>query len=103
MDRSFLQRKCVLSGSRSTTNQQTAADLVEMDGAYPGTPMQGNYLVPSPRWAECSLAGRWRVGSPEPGAIPVVGRKGEQFQILDFTRLTLPSRIDIYPGQSELL
>jgi hypothetical protein len=36
-------------------------------------------------------------------AIPVLGPQGEQFHILDFTRLTLESRIDIYPGQTQLL
>ena len=48
------------------------------------------------------MDGRW-AGSPEPVAIPVVGPQGEQFHILDFTRLTLESRIDIHPGQKQLL
>jgi hypothetical protein len=49
-----------------------------------------------------AMGGRW-AGSPEPVALPVVGPEGQQFQILDFTRLSLESRIDIYPGQTEIL
>jgi hypothetical protein len=48
------------------------------------------------------MGGRW-AGSPEPVTLPVVGPEGQQLQILDFTRLSLESQIDIYPGQIELL
>jgi hypothetical protein len=48
------------------------------------------------------MGGRWS-NSPEPVAIPVLGPQGQQFQILDLTRLTLESRIDIPPGETELL
>ena len=49
-----------------------------------------------------TMSGRWS-GSPEPVALPVVGPGGQQFQMLDFSRLTLESRIDVYPGERELL
>lgn len=49
-----------------------------------------------------AMDGRW-AGSQEPVPLPVLGPEGQQFQILDFTRLTLESRIDIYPGQSQPL
>jgi hypothetical protein len=49
-----------------------------------------------------AMNGRWS-GSPEPVTLPVVGPQGQQFQIIDFTRLTLESRMDIYPGQIECL
>ncbi len=49
-----------------------------------------------------SMDGRW-ASTPEPVPIPVVNSQGVQFQMLDFTRLTLESRIDVYPGESELL
>jgi hypothetical protein len=50
-----------------------------------------------------SMDGRW-ASTPEPVPIPIVNLQGvHQFQILDFTRLTLESRIDVYPGESELL
>ena len=49
-----------------------------------------------------AMEGRW-ARSPEPVPLPVVGPGGQHSQILDFTRLTLASRIDIYPGQTETL
>ena len=48
------------------------------------------------------MNGRWS-NSQEPVPLPVVGPAGQQFQILDFARLTLESRIDIYPGQEQTL
>jgi hypothetical protein len=48
------------------------------------------------------IGGRW-ASSPEPVPLPVVGPQGQQFQIIDFTRLVLESWIDIHPGRSELL
>src|SRR6266852_146016 len=49
-----------------------------------------------------TMGGRW-ASSPEPVPIPVMGPGGQQFQMLDFTRLTLESRIDVSPDESELL
>jgi hypothetical protein len=48
------------------------------------------------------MNGRWS-GSQEPVPLPVIGPAGQQFQILDCTRLTLGSQIDIYPGRDEAL
>src|SRR5262249_728606 len=31
------------------------------------------------------------------------GPGGQQFQLIDFTRLSLASRIDVYPGETQLL
>ena len=45
---------------------------------------------------------RWS-GSPEPVPIQAITPTGQQFQIFDPTRLTAQSRIDVYPGESELL
>jgi hypothetical protein len=49
-----------------------------------------------------AMAGRW-CSSPEPVPIQGVTSHGEQFQIFDLARLTAESRIDVYPGESELL
>jgi hypothetical protein len=49
-----------------------------------------------------AMDGRW-ARFQEPVPLPVLGPQGQQFQILDFARLTLESRIDIYPGQTRLL
>ena len=49
-----------------------------------------------------AMDGRW-AGSQQPVPLPVLGPQGQQFEILDFARLTLQSRIDIYPGQSQPL
>jgi hypothetical protein len=51
---------------------------------------------------ERAMEGRW-AGSLEPVTLPVVGPEGQQFEVLDFARLTLESRMDIYPGQTQLL
>jgi hypothetical protein len=47
------------------------------------------------------MSGRWS-GSPEPVPLRVVGPGGAQFQIIDFSRLTFESRIDVYPGEREV-
>jgi hypothetical protein len=49
-----------------------------------------------------TMVGRWSA-SPEPVTLPVVGPQGQQFQIIDFARLTVESRMDIYPGQTQTL
>jgi hypothetical protein len=51
-----------------------------------------------------AMNGRWS-NSPEPVSIPIVGADDNvvQFRILDIGRLTTESRIDVYPGESELL
>ncbi len=52
-----------------------------------------------------SLGGRWRrwANSVEPVPIPIVNSKGEeQFRILD-PRLAAEYRMDVYPGESEIL
>jgi len=49
-----------------------------------------------------TMTGRWS-GSPEPVALPVVGPQGQQFQLIDFSRFNIESRIDVYPGERELL
>jgi hypothetical protein len=49
------------------------------------------------------MRGRW-AGSVEPLPIPVVTPQGApQYQMLDLARLTLESRIDVYPGETEAL
>jgi len=48
------------------------------------------------------MNGRW-AGSPQPVPLPVVGPGGQQFHLIDYERLTLASRIDVYPGEGELL
>jgi len=48
------------------------------------------------------MAGRW-AGSPQPLTIPVVGPNGVVFEIVDLTRLTIESRIDIQPGEGTAL
>jgi hypothetical protein len=49
-----------------------------------------------------AMPGRW-CGSPEPVPIQGVTSKGDQFQMFDLVRLTSESRIDVYPGEGELL
>lgn len=50
-----------------------------------------------------SMDGRW-AGSPEPTASPILDSEGKhQFSLIDFTRLTVVSRIDLYPGETEIL
>jgi hypothetical protein len=50
-----------------------------------------------------TMAVRW-VGSPEPIPSRIVGLNGTvQFFIQDFSRTTTDSRIDVYPGEGELL
>ena len=44
------------------------------------------------------MEGRW-AGSVEPLPLPVIGPEGQQSQIIDVMRLTLESRIDIYPAK----
>jgi len=48
------------------------------------------------------MDGRW-AGSAQPVPLPVIGPGGQQFQLIDYERLTLASRIDVYPGETELL
>jgi hypothetical protein len=48
------------------------------------------------------MEGRW-AGSPEPVPIQIVSADGHQMSILDTQRLTVESRIDISPGESEFL
>lgn len=48
------------------------------------------------------MAGRW-CSSPEPVPMQGMTSHGEQFQIFDLVRLSTESRIDVYPGESELL
>jgi hypothetical protein len=48
------------------------------------------------------MNGRW-AGSPQPVPLPVIGPGGQQFQLIDYERLTLASRIDVYPGEKEIL
>ena len=45
---------------------------------------------------------RW-ANTPLPVPIPVVGPEGQNFHIVDAARLASGSRIDIYPGETELL
>lgn len=50
-----------------------------------------------------AMAARW-VSSPEPVASQVLNLKGElQYQIRDFARTATESRVDVYPGEDELL
>jgi hypothetical protein len=50
-----------------------------------------------------AMEGRWS-GSPEPNPLPIVDPSGRQSQIIvDFSRLILESRIEIYPGQDRTL
>jgi hypothetical protein len=49
-----------------------------------------------------SMAVRWS-GSPQPIPLEVITDDHRHFQIFDPLRLTLESRIDIYPGEDELL
>ncbi|MGC2333431.1 MAG: hypothetical protein WA581_18420 [Candidatus Acidiferrales bacterium] len=50
-----------------------------------------------------AMTGRWS-NSREPVAIPIVDSKGApQFQLIDPDRLGGESRIDVYPGENELL
>lgn len=49
-----------------------------------------------------TMGGRW-AGTPEPIPITIVNPDGQQSHIFDTARLNLESRIDIYPGESELL
>jgi len=48
-----------------------------------------------------AMSVRW-VSSPEPVPVQVLGQ-GVQFKIIDPVRLTAESRIDVYPGETELL
>jgi hypothetical protein len=49
------------------------------------------------------MAVRW-ANSPEPIASQIVDLDNKvQFHILDFTRTSTESRIDVYPGEEELL
>ena len=48
------------------------------------------------------MAVRWS-GSPQPIPIQAVSSDGVHIQIFDPMRLTIESRIDIYPGESQLL
>ncbi|MGC2829419.1 MAG: hypothetical protein WB627_05565 [Candidatus Acidiferrum sp.] len=48
------------------------------------------------------MVARWS-NSLEPVPIPIVNADGTQSQILDFGRLSPESRMDVYPGESELL
>lgn len=61
-----------------------------------------HHLIDGRNFFGRAMEGRW-AGSPEPLPLPVIGPQGQQFQVLDFTRLTLKSRIDIYPGQTQVL
>jgi hypothetical protein len=49
-----------------------------------------------------AMGGRW-ASSPEPVPISFVTPRGERFQMFDPARFTLESRIDIYPGEQEIL
>jgi hypothetical protein len=49
------------------------------------------------------MEGRW-ASSPEPVPSPILDLDGMQkFNLVDFTRITLGSRVDVYPGEGELL
>jgi hypothetical protein len=48
------------------------------------------------------MAGRW-AGSPQPIPLEAITEDNKKFQIFDPMRLTLESRIDVYPGERELL
>lgn len=48
------------------------------------------------------MAVRW-AGSPQPIPLEAVTSNNERFQIFDPMRLTLDSRIDVYPGEHEVL
>jgi len=51
---------------------------------------------------ESPMSVRW-VSSPEPIANQIIDLQGKvQFSILDFTRGSSESRIDVYPGEKEL-
>jgi len=49
-----------------------------------------------------AMVGRW-ASSPEPVPILAMTSQGTQIQIFDPLRLTTESRVDVYPGESELL
>ena len=50
-----------------------------------------------------AMAVRWS-NSPQPIASQVLDANGiAQFQILDFTRMAAESRVDVYPGEGEIL
>jgi len=50
-----------------------------------------------------TMDGRWS-SSPEPIASRIFDLQGEhKFDLLDLTRITLGSRVDVYPGESDLL
>jgi hypothetical protein len=49
-----------------------------------------------------TMDGRWPA-SPEPVPLPVVNGTGQISFLVDYARLTLQSRIDVYPGETELL
>jgi hypothetical protein len=49
-----------------------------------------------------SMAGRW-AGSPQPIPLEAITDDNRRFQIYDPMRQTLDSRMDVYPGEQELL
>ena len=50
-----------------------------------------------------TMYGRWS-SSPEPIPMPIIGPHGQQQgSLIDFTRFTLASRVDVYPGERETL
>jgi hypothetical protein len=48
------------------------------------------------------MDGRWS-GSPQPVPMTIVGPGGQQFSVIDYDRLTMRSRIDVYSGETEWL
>lgn len=48
------------------------------------------------------MAGRW-AGSPQPIPLEAIADDNRGFQIFDPMRLTLDSRIDVYPGERQIL
>jgi hypothetical protein len=50
-----------------------------------------------------AMDGRW-ASSPEPVASGIFDLEGtHKFSLLDITRITTASRVDVYPGESEIL
>jgi hypothetical protein len=48
------------------------------------------------------MAGRWS-STPQPIPLEAITEDGRRFQIFDPMRLTLDSKVDVYPGEREIL
>jgi hypothetical protein len=77
-----------------------------MDGAGTGVAMPCRDYVPSPGRAQCLWQGDgWTLGQfPRACAEPNFDLNSvHQFNLLDLTRITLASRVDVHPGEDEVL